>query len=83
MSEKNLASFKEVKKFVRSWKKYQRRPVVVRAVRMPCLFGFTCENSEWISGRAGDWLIEEADGRLAVVKHAKFITNFHPVRKKK
>jgi hypothetical protein len=83
MPEQKIESTTALKKIVRRWERYRRKTSLVRAVRMPCLFGFTCSQGEWISGRTGDWLVQFDDGRMKVVKHDIFRVHYLLIRKKK
>lgn len=69
----------EVRKIVGRWSSYRRRARIVRAARMPCVFGFQTENGEWVSGHTGDWIVEEVDGDFTAVANEEFSAWYTPV----
>lgn len=83
MPEQKIDSAGALKRIVRRWDKYRRKATNVRAVRMPCLFGFNSANGEWISGHPGDWLVQFDDGRMKVVKDGLFRDNYALIRAKR
>lgn len=61
------------------WKKYRKKPVIISATQMDVRFSVETL-AGWLSGEAGDWLIEEEEGEFYPCEDSVFQATYEEVK---